>query len=158
MHYNGSRRKKEDKPLHTYIEVIHTALIAFPLIAMLFTLPYMLYNYHKYGSVFSLKVMIVYFFILYMMTVYFLVILPLTSIASVAASPGVRPQLIPFHFLHEIAEYADKNHVPLWKNQALFPGPVQCRHVHSFRNVSALLLPVHMEKSAPLFILLHSIS
>ena len=120
MHYNGSRRKKEDKPLHTYIEVIHTALIAFPLIAMLFTLPYMLYNYHKYGSVFSLKVVIVYSFILYMMTVYFLVILPLPSIASVAASAGVRPQLIPFHFLHDIAEYADKNHVPLWKNQALF--------------------------------------
>lgn len=106
--------------MHTYLTVIHTALIFFPLIAFLFTFPYMLYNYHKYGSVFSLKVLIVYSFILYMMTVYFLVILPLPSRQAVAASAGIKPQFIPFHFVHDIIEYAQKHHVPLWKNQALF--------------------------------------
>ena len=30
--------------MHTYIEVIHTALVAFPLVAVFFTLPYVLYN------------------------------------------------------------------------------------------------------------------
>ncbi|EOS60273.1 hypothetical protein C815_01561 [Firmicutes bacterium M10-2] len=106
--------------MHTYLTVIHTALILFPLIAFLFTFPYMIYNYHKYGSVFSLKVLIVYSFILYMMTVYFLVILPLPSRDAVAASAGIKPQFIPFHFIHDIIEYAKKYHVPLWKNQALF--------------------------------------
>ncbi|WP_168353627.1 VanZ family protein [Dubosiella muris] len=106
--------------MHTYIEVIHTALVAFPLVAVFFTLPYVLYNYHKYGSVFSLKVLIVYSFILYMMTVVFLVILPLPSRASVAASPGVPPNFIPFRFVGDIVEYQNRHHVPLWKNEALF--------------------------------------
>lgn len=57
--------------MHTYIEVFKTALIYFPFVALFFTLPYILYNYHKYGSIVSFKVVIVYSFILYMMTVYF---------------------------------------------------------------------------------------
>ena len=35
----------------SYMESITTAFIAFPFIAFLFTIPFILYNYHKYGSI-----------------------------------------------------------------------------------------------------------
>lgn len=103
----------------TYIHTFKTALILFPWIAALFTGPYILSNYHKYGSILSLRIVIVYSFILYLITVYFLVILPLPSIESVAASPGVAPNWIPFRFVADILEYQKKYSVSLLKNQAL---------------------------------------
>ena len=39
--------------MEIYKEVIIQAVIIFPVVAALFTMPYMLYNYHKYGSVLS---------------------------------------------------------------------------------------------------------
>ena len=65
-----------------YPVVILQAFILFPIVAFLFTLPYVVFNYHKYGSVLSLRIIIVYSFILYLMCIYFLVILPLPSIAE----------------------------------------------------------------------------
>ena len=106
--------------MHTYIEVFKTALIYFPFVALFFTLPYILYNYHKYGSIVSFKVVIVYSFILYMMTVYFLVILPLPSREAVAASPGRAPNFIPFSFVKDILESREEHRVRSWKNGALF--------------------------------------
>lgn len=102
-----------------YIHTFKTALFLFPWIAALFTGPYILYNYHKYGSILSLRIAIVYSFILYLMTVYFLVILPLPSIESVAASPGVKPNFVPFRCIADIVDYHEKYHVSLLKNQAL---------------------------------------
>ena len=58
-----------------YPVVILQAFILFPIVAFLFTLPYVVFNYHKYGSVLSLRIIIVYSFILYLMCIYFLVIL-----------------------------------------------------------------------------------
>ena len=66
--------------MEVYLKVIGEAVFFFPLIALLFTLPYVLYNYRKYGSVFSVRILIVYSFVLYMLCVFFLVILPLPSI------------------------------------------------------------------------------
>lgn len=85
-----------------YIHVIEQAVLLFPLIAFLFMIPYIIYNYHKYGSIFSLRIGIIYSFILYLMCVYFLVILPLPSRAEVAAMTGPRAQLIPFHFIADV--------------------------------------------------------
>lgn len=62
--------------MEVYLKVIGEAVFFFPLIALLFTLPYVLYNYRKYGSVFSVRILIVYSFVLYMLCVFFLVILP----------------------------------------------------------------------------------
>ena len=62
-----------------YIENIKTALLFFPLIAFLFTIPFMLIQYHKYGAINKFRTLIVYSFILYIITVYFLVILPLPT-------------------------------------------------------------------------------
>ena len=39
--------------MSSYVQTILTAVIAFPFIAFLFTFPYIIYNYRKYGSVLS---------------------------------------------------------------------------------------------------------
>lgn len=62
-----------------YPEVIRQALIMFPFLAFLITLPYMIYNYRKYGSVLGIRILVVYSFALYLLCIYFLVILPLPS-------------------------------------------------------------------------------
>ena len=63
----------------SYVEAIKTAILAFPFIAFLFMIPFILYNYHKYGSIHFLRVFIIYSFILYLINIYFLVILPLST-------------------------------------------------------------------------------
>lgn len=88
--------------MEIYKEVIIQAVIIFPIVAALFTMPYVLYNYHKYGSVLSMRILIVYSFILYLLCAYFLVILPLPSMEEVAAMTGPRAQLVPFQFVKDI--------------------------------------------------------
>ena len=66
-----------------YLKPILTACYVFPVLAALFTLPYIIRQYHKYGSILVLRTGIVYTFIFYMMTSYFMTILPLPAIDSV---------------------------------------------------------------------------
>lgn len=84
-----------------YVEVITTAFIAFPFIAFLFTVPFMLYNYHKYGSIPFFRVLIVYTFILYLINIYFLVILPLPTFSEALQNTGPYINYIPFNFIHD---------------------------------------------------------
>lgn len=86
-----------------YLESIKTAVIVFPIIAFLFTIPFILHQYHKYGSINKLRVFIIYSFILYLLVMYFLVILPLPSREEVANMTGRTIQLIPFSFIGDIA-------------------------------------------------------
>lgn len=58
----------------------------------------MLIQYHKYGSINSFRALIIYSFILYMLTLYFLIILPLPNINDVVYKPGMI-KLIPFTFI-----------------------------------------------------------
>lgn len=85
-----------------YQDVIRQAFIFFPLVAVLITLPYIAYNYYKYGSIISLRIAIIYSFVLYLLCTYFLVILPLPSIEEVQALTTPRAQLIPFAFIGDI--------------------------------------------------------
>lgn len=82
-----------------YLSVIKIALVTFPFIAFLITLPYILKEYHKYGSVYWYRALIVYSFILYLLIAYFLVILPLPSREEVMALTTPTTQLIPFSFI-----------------------------------------------------------
>ena len=82
-----------------YLSIIKIALITFPFIAFLITLPYVLKEYHKYGSVYWYRALIIYSFILYLLTAYFLVILPLPSREDVMALTTPTTQLIPFNFI-----------------------------------------------------------
>ncbi len=81
-----------------YLTAIKTAVFIFPIIALLFTIPFILNQYHKYGSINKYRVLIIYSFILYMVTIYFLVILPLPDIKEVT-KPLQIAQLVPFSFI-----------------------------------------------------------
>ena len=74
---------------------ITTAFIFFPLIAFVFTLPFLIYQYRTYGSIPFLRSTIFYSFILYLLCTYFLVILPLPSIEEVKMLTTPTTQLIP---------------------------------------------------------------
>ena len=79
-----------------YIGPISTAMWVFPFVALLFTVPYVLSSYHRYGAVLFFRALVVYSFIFYMMCVYFLAVLPLPSIEEVARETKPWAQLKPF--------------------------------------------------------------
>lgn len=85
----------------SYVEAIKTAILAFPFIAFLFTIPFILYNYHKYGSIHFLRVFIIYTFILYLITIYFLVILPLPTFTEAMQNKGPFINIIPLQFIRD---------------------------------------------------------
>ncbi len=82
--------------MSSYLEPILNAVWFFPFVAVLFTFPYMVWQYRRYGSVLVLRTIFVYSFILYLMCAYFLTILPLPSIESVAMLTTPTIQLVPF--------------------------------------------------------------
>ena len=82
-----------------YLEALRQAMVIYPMIVVLFTVPYIAWSYHKYGSVLSLRVLVVYSFLLYLLCVYCLVILPLPT--------PHKAQLIPFSFLADIVKQAE---------------------------------------------------
>lgn len=69
--------------MSNYFISIKTAMLVFPIVALLITIPFILVQYHKYGSIHKFRTFIIYSFILYLMVVYFLVILPLPPRDSV---------------------------------------------------------------------------
>ena len=97
-----NRRDRYDSCVNQYLTVIEQAAIIFPIIAFVITLPYLIYNYRRHGSVMGLRVPIVYSFILYLLCCYFLVILPLPSRDYVAQMTGPTTQLIPLNFVSDI--------------------------------------------------------
>lgn len=84
-----------------YLEIIKYATLAFPIVALLFSLPFVLHEYHKLGAVSFYKSVVVYLFIYYLICAYFLVILPLPKISEVAKLTTRRTQLVPFQFLFD---------------------------------------------------------
>lgn len=85
--------------MSSYVTSIGAAFLFFPLIAFFLTVPYVFYQYHKYGAIPVLRTMIVYSFVLYLLCIYFLVILPLPSIDKVASLTTPYTQLVPFRFV-----------------------------------------------------------
>lgn len=98
--------------MHTYLETIKQAAISFPAIAVIFTIPYLIYNYKKYGSIMSLRLWIIYSFILYMLITYCLIILPLPSAEKAQALRGHHLQLNPLNFIFDFIKNTkiDFNH------------------------------------------------
>lgn len=69
--------------LQYYLAPIFSALRVFPFVAALITLPYIFWQYRKYGAILAIRTIIVYSFVFYMMTSWFMTILPLPDIDSV---------------------------------------------------------------------------
>lgn len=86
----------------TFLSSIESAFIVFPIVAFIFTIPYLAYQYHKYGSVPFYRSIIIYSFLLYLLCSYFLVILPLPDKNYVFEMRTPQFNLIPFHFISEI--------------------------------------------------------
>ena len=82
-----------------YLEALRQAMVIYPMIVVLFTVPYIAWSYHKYGSVLSLRVLVVYSFLLYLLCVYCLVILPLPTPERLPLCMDIRRSLSRFLFL-----------------------------------------------------------
>lgn len=85
----------------SYMSVIITSVLFFPIIAFLITLPYIIYNYNKFGSILLIRTILIYIFVLYLLSAYFLIIMPLPKIESVR-NITTKVQLIPFDLLRNI--------------------------------------------------------
>ena len=81
---------------------IEYAFIVFPFIAFILTIPFLIHQYRKFGSIPILKSTIFYSMVLYIICAYFLVMLPLPSIEKVASMTGPTYQLVPFQFIKDI--------------------------------------------------------
>ncbi|MGN1182346.1 MAG: VanZ family protein [Faecalibacillus sp.] len=88
--------------MRAYLYPIKMGFIIFPILAVIFTLPYMIYQYRKYGAMLLTRITIVYSMILYLLCAYFLVILPLPQSDIPRLSQNM--QCIPFHFIQEICQ------------------------------------------------------
>ena len=87
--------------LSHYAEPIFGAILTFPLIAALFTIPFIIMNYRTFGGIPVMRVMIVYSFILYCMCAFLLTVLPLPDPAEVAAMEPHPIGWIPYKDLYE---------------------------------------------------------
>ena len=90
-----------------YVGVIRSALLYFPLVAAVITLPFLLHHYRKFGSVTFLRFFLAYSFALYLLCAYCLVILPLPDWDEVAKLTGPSVQLIPFSFFRDLPKETD---------------------------------------------------
>lgn len=89
--------------MESYLVTIETAFATFPFIAFIFTLPFLIHEYRKFGAIPFLKSVLCYSFVLYLLTAYLMVILPLPKISEVAKYTGSTMQLVPFKFLKDIS-------------------------------------------------------
>lgn len=88
--------------MNTYLLSISKAILIFPLIAFIITLPFMIINYNKYGSISKLRTLIIYSFILYLLCAFFLVIFPMPSKEYVNNLSIPYYQLKPFNFINDL--------------------------------------------------------
>ncbi len=93
--------------MEVYKIPIEFAFIAFPFIAFILTIPFLIHQYRKYGAIPLLKSAIFYSMILYLICAYFLVMLPLPSIEEVSKMTGPTTQLTLFQFIKDIMSTAN---------------------------------------------------
>ena len=90
--------------MEIYLKPIISACYVFPVLAVLFTLPYIIYEYHKYGSILVIRTGVVYTFIFYMLTSYFMTVLPLPPIDSVTPDSACM-LLVPFDAVRRVVGF-----------------------------------------------------
>lgn len=95
--------------MSSYVVPIKVGIIIFPIIALLFTIPYMIKQYHRFGSIPFLRTFVIYSFILYLLIAWFMVILPLPTIEHVSQMTGPWAQLVPFASLKLIISNTNFN-------------------------------------------------
>ena len=103
-----------------YMNAIKVAVLTFPFLAFLITIPYMISQYRKYGAIHSLRTLIIYSFVLYLLAAYFLVILPLPSMEVVESLTTSQTQLVPFAFIGDMVR---ESHF-VWDDHSTYLGAI----------------------------------
>lgn len=108
--------------MSNYIIPIEVGIIIFPIIALFITLPYLIFEYRKYGSISFLRTSIVYSFLLYILIAYLIVILPLPSIEEVSNLSTPIMQLKPFAFINDLIKNCnlDPTNLNIFKSPAFY--------------------------------------
>ena len=83
--------------MRVYANNVVLGMLTFPLVAALITLPYLIYQYRRYGRIPAWKSLCVYLFVFYLICAYYMVVLPLP--ADRHADYGRVPYLVPFGFV-----------------------------------------------------------
>lgn len=92
-----------------YLLTIFLAVITFIGLAFILSIPYMLYQYFKYGSIEVVKTLIFASFLFYLICAYYLVILPLPSMESLSKIKGPYVQLQLFNFINDFFKHTVLN-------------------------------------------------
>ena len=90
----------------TYLFPIKMAILFFPILALLATIPFAIYNYRKYGYVNKMRLLISFSLIFYLISAYYLVILPLPEnrdVRSMQSEDIEHYNLRPLRFIGDIA-------------------------------------------------------
>jgi len=93
-----------------YSTPIISAIVVLFFIGLFTIIPWLIYNYRKYGYLSSWTTIVVFSFIFYALSAYFLVILPLPDVRDTCAMQGPDKQyfqLIPFYFIYEMVQQTD---------------------------------------------------
>lgn len=83
----------------SYDVAIKSGILIFPLVLLILFIPYLISQYHKYGSVYWYRALILFSFLLYLIIAYFLVIMPLPTIEEVLSLKTPQIRLEPFAFV-----------------------------------------------------------
>ncbi len=124
--------------MKVYLTDILIAVVLFPLAALLITVPYMVHQYRKLGSVPKLHTVIVYSFVFYLMCAYFLVLLPLPADHTAYVAYAATPQLRPFNFVREFL--AETTASPT--DPATWPAVLRDPYIYEAVFNVALLVPL----------------
>lgn len=93
--------------MSTYISDIKFGMLTFPLLALLLSLPYALWQYRRFGSVSAWKTFVVFSFAFYCLCACYLVVLPLPPDRGYLNPATQSPQLDPFYLIRSIREATD---------------------------------------------------
>lgn len=88
----------------TYIISIKTAILVFPIALIIFLIPFLIWQYRKYGAISPWRFIVTFAFVFYLISAYFLIILPLPSkeeVAHLAAEHYPKYNLDPLMIIKE---------------------------------------------------------
>jgi glycopeptide antibiotics resistance protein len=139
-----------------YLLPIRYAFLTFPILAFIFTLPFLIVQYRKYGYINKIRVLVIYSLLLYLLTALYLVILPLPATRNTCT--GLRDTFMsfaPFQFVRDVVKETrivpgdSATYLLLFKERAflqaafnvllLVPLGAYCRYYFRFGFVGAVL-------------------
>ncbi|MHC1510743.1 VanZ family protein [Pediococcus pentosaceus] len=116
----------------SFLIPIKSAILIFPVLAILLSLPFLIVQYHRYGGIIAWRSIVIFTFIFYLLCAYFLIILPLPSIQEVRHLTTQRYNLIPFTALRE---FISTTYFNLMRPQTWIPAVKQPGFIQPFFNI-----------------------